>query len=117
MRCLIKNIPKTAKDLIGTGNKGLFFPVTPICQVLPQYEIEEDFCTLAVELSSLENPSDSDDILSEMGLWVFDNDYRLVSDCPPPLSAFCYLVLEEDGETAFERIEPEFNSVFLVNCR
>lgn len=47
MSCLIKNIPDSAKALYGTGNKGLFFPVSPVCEIIDQPEIP--FCYLVLE--------------------------------------------------------------------
>ena len=54
MSCLIKNIPNSAKVLYGTGNKGLFFPLVPICETIDQPEAPPpEECYLAVELGNL----------------------------------------------------------------
>jgi hypothetical protein len=54
MFCLIKNIPDSAKVLYGTGNKGLFFPLVPICATIAQPEAPPpEECYLAVELGNL----------------------------------------------------------------
>lgn len=56
MSCLIKNIPDSAKVLYGTGNKGLFFPLVPVCEIIAQPDappVVDDFCYLAVELGNL----------------------------------------------------------------
>lgn len=56
MSCLIKNIPESAKVLYGTGNKGLFFPLVPVCEIIAQPDappVVDDFCYLAVEIGNL----------------------------------------------------------------
>jgi hypothetical protein len=60
MSCLIKNIPNSAKVLYGTGNKGLFFHLVPICETVPQPDAPPpEECYLAVELGNLtSNASD-----------------------------------------------------------
>ena len=47
MRCLIKNIPPPTFGI--AGNRGVGFPLTDYCSVLPQPNIEDAKCYLVKE--------------------------------------------------------------------
>jgi len=83
MSCLIKNIPDSAKVLYGTGNKGLFFPLVPICATIAQPDappVVDDFCYLAVELGNFPVVETGDCVQKHCLDWSWQSRKCSVSD-------------------------------------
>jgi hypothetical protein len=135
--CLIKNIPDSAKVLYGTGNKGLFFPLTSPCKIVAQSDtspVVEEFCYLAVELSTpgfpvsaFQAPFFADQIifqetpypsLTANPLSIYPtltgDAWYFAAPCVTEFAEVCYIALQEDGDTPIN-IE-ENQDFFLVDC-
>lgn len=99
--CPLKLTPKEIIDSLKIGNDGQNFPLKPSCKIAQQQE-----CYLAYERGN--DPGTDSPITKE--------DTGLISaPCGDGvLTEFCWLAIEEDGETPIEREEND--DFFLVQC-
>ena len=99
--CPIKLTPINIINLIKVGNDGQNFPIKAFCRAAQQQD-----CYLAYERGN--DPGTDSPITKE--------DTGLISaPCNEGVSTeFCWLAIEEDGETPFEREENQ--DFFLVQC-
>lgn len=97
--CLIKQTPASISNSSKTPNSGLLFPLSINCKI----DLSED-CYLALETGT--DPTNSP-ITTESSNFIF-------APCLTKIEEECWLAIEEDGVTNFEKQE-NFD-YFLVQC-
>ena len=100
MRCLIKNIPPLTFGI--AGNRGVGFPLTDYCSVLPQPIVEDANCYLVKEEDGFTN------ILTEI-----ENEIA-VTCTNPEIISFCYLATQENRDDGI--LQQENQDYLIVNC-
>ncbi len=99
--CPLKLTPINVINQIKIGNNGNNFPIKAFCKISQQQE-----CYLAYERGN--DPGTDSPITKE------DTVLILAPCLDGVITEFCWLAIEEDGETPFEREEnPDF---FSVQC-
>ena len=99
MRCLIKNIPPLPFGI--AGNRGVGFPLTDYCSVLPQPIIEDANCYLVKEEDGFTN------ILTEI-------ENEIAVTCTAPEAGFCFLATQENRNDGI--LQQEDRDYLIVNC-
>lgn len=109
MNCLIKTIPPSILAADKYGNKGLGFPLTVPCGVMPALIAQE--CYLALEADN--DGGFGSPLMQEfVGLKGIG---QFAAPCTGIGDFFCYLAMEEDGFTEIVVEEPTLD-YFAVPC-
>lgn len=109
MNCLIKTIPPSILAADKYGNKGLGFPLTVPCGVMPALIAQE--CYLALEAGN--DGGFGSPLEQEVGNLMDIGQFA--APCTDIGDFFCYLALEEDGFTEIIVEEPS-GDYFAVPC-
>lgn len=99
MSSIIRPVLEEDKILLGTGNRGINFPLFPACPIIDQPEAEITDCIIVQESGSLNEP-----IIFETGTefvpFTFQN-FLIFIECPTVSEDQCWLAFESDGFTKF----------------